>query len=699
MELQDGYYQSPRWSWEILDCAMPMTFDTYSNCAHQCLYCFSFFQRAVNHGKDEYLHHRVRSVNVDRVKRMFTDPDKYAGQFAWYIKNRFVLQWGGLSDGFDWYERKFRKSLELLQFFRQIDYPISISTKGVWFLDDPEYVEAFTDARNVQMKYSIITTDEKAAAKIEAGVPAPAERFRALRQLKDMGVGITTVRFRPYVLGLSDLCVEEIFEESERAGVDSLTTEFLCLESRSSNTAAERYRLIGELTGFGEGLFEFYKRNSSASAGLLRLNYELKRRHFDRMEELAAKHNISFYVSDAHHKERSAGAGCCGLPNDGGPLSNINRGQYAEAIQIAKREGKVYWSDIAERAAVLKNIMYESATGFNIATTRARANRRYMTMFDYMQEIWNTPKDVNSPARYFGGALVPGGVDDNGDIIYLYNEPFTQKGVRVNSVAELVNYHAGVRKDQEDGGRFGHVAYPVYVLVDQLEPFRCAAIRELEAARLPYLAFVHPLNMVAFQSAYPNADVISLPADGGKPEQRQVMMEYARAEQVAAVWIIDAYARRFKFGDNVGIRAALSGVEALQSQYADVALAGVGTGGKSSSAFEVDVAVMGAFLARTDTGIDFDPRADGRQDTDFTIAHLDAGWNSLLVRDANMITDARRIAEGVDPYLHDKWDLYTTYAPDRGLIVHWNVFNNPLRPLALEKVLGAAAQEAHENGD
>src|SRR5688572_29278763 len=45
LKLDEGFYGSPRWTYEILDCAMPMTFDTYSNCAHQCLYCFSFFQR------------------------------------------------------------------------------------------------------------------------------------------------------------------------------------------------------------------------------------------------------------------------------------------------------------------------------------------------------------------------------------------------------------------------------------------------------------------------------------------------------------------------------------------------------------------------------------------------------------------------------------------------------------------------------
>ena len=92
MNLERDRYGSPRWSWEILDCAMPMTFDTYSNCAHQCLYCFAYFQRAVGDSADDYLHHRVKAVDVAKVKRMFTDPDEHGGQFAWYIKGRLAMR-------------------------------------------------------------------------------------------------------------------------------------------------------------------------------------------------------------------------------------------------------------------------------------------------------------------------------------------------------------------------------------------------------------------------------------------------------------------------------------------------------------------------------------------------------------------------------------------------------------------------------
>ena len=53
-------YTSPRWTGEIADCSLPMTLDTYSNCAFGCVYCFSQFQRSVGGGKDDYKNKRVQ---------------------------------------------------------------------------------------------------------------------------------------------------------------------------------------------------------------------------------------------------------------------------------------------------------------------------------------------------------------------------------------------------------------------------------------------------------------------------------------------------------------------------------------------------------------------------------------------------------------------------------------------------------------
>lgn len=52
-------YMSPRWTGEIADCSLPLTFDTYSNCSFGCVYCFSQYQRGIGGAKDDYFAKKV----------------------------------------------------------------------------------------------------------------------------------------------------------------------------------------------------------------------------------------------------------------------------------------------------------------------------------------------------------------------------------------------------------------------------------------------------------------------------------------------------------------------------------------------------------------------------------------------------------------------------------------------------------------
>ena len=100
-------YTSPRWSGEICDCSMPMTFDTYSSCSFNCLYCFAFFQKSHNVlGYKDHLNvsDRVtRGVNLDKVRKLFihslnnTAQNNTKKQFQRYIQNKITMQWGGVS--------------------------------------------------------------------------------------------------------------------------------------------------------------------------------------------------------------------------------------------------------------------------------------------------------------------------------------------------------------------------------------------------------------------------------------------------------------------------------------------------------------------------------------------------------------------------------------------------------------------------
>lgn len=706
LKLEPGYYASPRWSYEVLDCAMPMSFDTYSNCAHQCLYCFSFFQRTVGLVADDYLHHRVRSVNVDKVINMFRDPDQYGGQFATYIKKRMVLQWGGLSDGFDWYEKKFRASLKLLKFFREIDYPISISTKGVWWLNDPEYVEVVTGAKNMHWKYSIITSNEEHAKKLEPGTPTSRARFQAMEKLNKLGVGATTLRFRPYILGTSDLCVDEMMQMAQDSGCYSVTTEFLGWESRASNTSKERLDMISKVVGYD--VWEFYQKNSNKTSGLLRLNYDLKRPHILKMKESAARHGLIFFVSDAHHKEESYHAGCCGLPETG-PLSNVNHGQYAEAILIAKQKGFVKWSDIADRAReLLSGVPVYKAEGFP-SDSELRRQRRYQDMADYMHDIWNTPGSYMSPNRYFGGALVAGTVDENGDIVYLYNRPFIEEGVRIGTVNELaIQLRIAGKPNAErydemtaDGTNFGHVAYPIFVLSSGRWA-TATTMNMLEKERMNYTLIVPEKQYQLYEKNYPMSDIVIMPDEDiiGMGSVRQFAYDYAKEQGYPYVWMLDDDIVSIETADGTPstLRAAISGIENFAGDYTNIGIIGPNTGLEYAKIFTINQEVRGIMMVNLLTGITFNPAFRVYEDIAFALDNIEVGyvpvvhngWNARFgdMPGGGVGTMYLRSSDAVTiSAMHPD---YATAVNENGITelhVEWGVFQSSLRSRNVEALL------------
>ena len=413
IELKKGY-GSPRWSNEIADCSMPMTFDTYSNCSFGCLYCFAQFQRALGGTKEKYLAKEVKAVNVERVKKMFLEPDKHGGQFAEYIKQRRVMQWGGLSDQFDGYERKYGKTLELLKFFKEIDYPLCFSTKATWWTDDDRYMSLVEGQKNWNFKFSIITLDEHKAKIIEKGVPTPLQRLEAIRRIAAAGAGGATLRLRPFIIGITTPTYLDLIREASDRGATALSTEFFCMEVRSMNLRNNMH-FFNELAGFD--LYDFYRKYSNQS-GYLRLNRKVKEPFIRNMKQLCDEIGMRFYVSDAHFKELCCNGSCCGLP----PEWNYSRGQFCEALQICRERGVCYFSDIAKDINELHGKTdFHGAAGFNTQTTEKRAHFEGMTMAQYMRWLWNNPQAGQSPYKMFEGVMRPEGEDENGDLIYYYD--------------------------------------------------------------------------------------------------------------------------------------------------------------------------------------------------------------------------------------------------------------------------------------
>ena len=416
-------YSSPRWSGEIADCSLPVTLDTYSNCAFGCVYCFSQYQRGTGGGKEDYFGKKVKSINVEKVKRLFSGEDTKS-QFAAYIKDTRPIQYGGLSDQFDGFERKYGKTYELLKYLREINYPICFSTKSAWVFFDEKYRELFRAADNWNMKFSIITLDEQDAKKIEVGVPSPQKRLEAMREYTKLSKGGATLRLRPFIIGVSDKTYLDLIRAASDAGATAVTTEFFCLEMRSVNLAKEHYKTISEVCGFD--VVDFYRKHS-ASQGYLRLNRKIKAPYIEKMQALCKELGLRFYVSDAHFKECSDNCCCCAL----NPDWNYSRGNFAAALQIAKKTGQAHWSDIESDMYFLDTFKWKVAEGFNTFSSEAKAMFAGMTMKDYLHYLWNNPKRGQSPYMIFGGVLIPDGYDENHDIIYKYNPKVTHEQVKV----------------------------------------------------------------------------------------------------------------------------------------------------------------------------------------------------------------------------------------------------------------------------
>lgn len=410
-------YQSPRWTGEIADCTLPLTFDTYSNCSFGCVYCFSQYQRAISGAKEDYLSKNVKAVNPEKIKKIFSGENKKS-QFYKYIQTKRPIQWGGLSDQFDGYEKKYGVTYEILKYLRSINYPICFSTKSAWVFHDEKYRELFEGADNWNIKFSIITLDEKDASKIEVGVPTPRERLDAMREYNKLSKGGTTLRLRPFIVGVSDKTYLDLIEQAHEAGASAVTTEFFCLEMRAINQAKEHYKVISECCGFD--IVEFY-RKYSVSEGYLRLNRKIKEPYIKKMQDLCHKLGMRFYVSDAHFKETCDNCCCCALP----PNWDYSRGNFSAALQIAKKTGEVRWSDIEKDMYYLEDVPYVGAEGFNTCKSEYRAMFYKSSMKDYLHYLWNAPKRGQSPYKLFERVLVPNGLDENGDIIYKYNEDVT----------------------------------------------------------------------------------------------------------------------------------------------------------------------------------------------------------------------------------------------------------------------------------
>lgn len=402
-------YNTPRISGEVIDCALPLVLDTYSKCSFGCLYCFAVFQQSKSNRSSEF-----KCMNANKVIDLFSL--KLNSPYNKYIAAGKAIQWGGMSDPFDYFEDKYGITLKALSGLK--NQTICFSTKGINFINDDRYLEIIKNNKNLHFKISVINTDEDKAKIMERGVASPESRINALGELKKNGVGSTILRLRPFIFGYTNKNDQHLeLIKMAKGKVDAVSTEFLCLDGRANEFTKNQYSKISNLIDFD--LFDFYRKNS-VQQGYFRLNKKIKYKYFREMKDLCDKLGMRFYVSDAHWKEMSHNSCCCGLPEN----VNYYRGGHTDALIKCKQKGSVSFDDIENELNIIGDMTILEDMGINLGNRMMSYKYKKFKYKNFYRNHWNDPKKNNSPYKYFFGAMKPKELDENGNIVYEFDGKF-----------------------------------------------------------------------------------------------------------------------------------------------------------------------------------------------------------------------------------------------------------------------------------
>jgi len=435
-----GGYNSPRVSSEIEDCALPLTFDSYSLCSFGCLYCFAFYQKvqrgaaSAEDGKIDIVHATSKNI-IDSMSGKSNSLVQRRLHDHFYSK-RFPFHWGGLADPFCYIERKNRKGLEIIEYLAAENYPTIFSTKGN-VMQDKDFKKIFLNSakyHNFAFQISMVTADDKAGRFMEPYVPIPTVRFKVMRWLSDQGY-YTILRLRPFIIGLTDDTLDELLEKARDAGAQAVSTEFFCLEGRLQVEFSKRFDYISQIIGLKDArdLLKYMGELSPGRRGSYkRLNRVVKEEHVKKIYTFCQKNGMTLSVSDPDFKELGMTGCCCGIPYNYKPnpeLSGWSRTQLTHHLIVARRNfqrglsGKdiqLCFGDVYPDEGYLSELAF---CEFNLRRKDIiRSQQMVIAQRHIIQAEWNHYRSPANPANYLDGKVEPIGLDDSGNVIYEYKE-------------------------------------------------------------------------------------------------------------------------------------------------------------------------------------------------------------------------------------------------------------------------------------
>lgn len=189
------------------------TVNPYIGCAHGCVYCYARLY-SPSDVRERWGEVVVVKENIDKLREIRRKVD-----------GRVVLS--TITDPYQPIENKERLTRKILQILLNSGCRVGIQTKSNLVLRDIDLLAQNTEM--VDVGFTITTTDEKLAAKIEPNAPLPVKRVKALEKLSSEGIK-TWIFLGPIIPGV---------DEDEIAGIVDIA------RATGSTLYYDRFRVKG----------------------------------------------------------------------------------------------------------------------------------------------------------------------------------------------------------------------------------------------------------------------------------------------------------------------------------------------------------------------------------------------------------------------------------------------------------------------
>ncbi len=158
----------------------------YRGCQHQCIYCDS---RSECYQIENFNDVLVKINAIELLKKEL--PSK---------RVKGTIGTGSMNDPYAPVEKKYQLIRKALEIIAQYCYPVHIITKSNLVLRDLDLLLKINQIY-AAVSFTITTTDDELAKKLEPGAPSPSERFEAMKILASHGIytGITMMPILPFI--------------------------------------------------------------------------------------------------------------------------------------------------------------------------------------------------------------------------------------------------------------------------------------------------------------------------------------------------------------------------------------------------------------------------------------------------------------------------------------------------------------------